>query len=187
MIKLLDIICEINIRKPSVPLYFKYKDKIDKYIVETLVKMVYLNNIYIIDSYMSIYSLEDIITDYVKHYMLNDEGIDIDSEEINQLDKDEIIEYIDNNKSLQSYLCNIFWKYYIDYIGKNVLPILKEESYNAIEDALIEDLHLNDHDLKFAIGVELSNLEDEYYLSDPTDIMYENGDFYQYLYNELTK
>ena len=35
--------------------------------------------LYIIDSLMSTPSTEDILTDYVKHYMLSDEDIDIDA------------------------------------------------------------------------------------------------------------
>ena len=187
-----DKINEITVNKPIPPLEDperQAKKQIKDIIIEYIQDGIsYCTNERIIDNYMSDYmssNIEDIITDYVKHKMLSDEDIDMDSEEINSLDRDAIIEYINNNKPLQSYLCNKFWKYYMELI-KPIIPELAEDCWDELRLNHFEPY--NEFEINRAVE-KIMNSSEEYHtiIKYPIEIIGNDDEFYSYLYNELTK
>jgi hypothetical protein len=187
---------EIKVNQPIITPNTQLTQKIKDYIIDIIKSNISENiNELIIDSYMSNYmssnsnDVEDTIIDYVKHKMLSDEDIDMDSEEINSLDRDDIIEYINNNKSLQSYLCNIFWKYYIKYVNSILPKLIKDCLDNFEADGWEMDggEMLPIMILKRLIGKVIDENDDYIIIDYPTEIIGRDDEFYQYLYNELIK
>jgi len=182
MIKLTNILNEITINKPTAPLSFK-KD-IDDEIIKQIIEEIESNasNESIIDFYISSDNkIEDIVTDYVKHEMLSDEDIDMDSEEINNLDRDAVIEYINNNKPLQLYLCNIFWKYYMNILNSKLSEI-KKLCYEYLK--AYPNKNISKTAIEWEVKGTLAHFIDILY---PTYVISVDDEFSSYLYDKLTK
>jgi hypothetical protein len=179
---------EITINKPSA--LYSWKKDIDNELVKQIIEEISSNtsNKTIISEYMTTNSIEDIITDYIKHEILNDEDIDMDSEEIKQLDRDSIEEYINNNKPLQLYLCNIFWKYYINFLNSK-MPELRRKCYEEAEKfGFTQEYNkINEWDKEHIVLHILHQFADEISIEWPVELIYDNSKFSQYLYDELTK
>lgn len=178
MIKLYNILQEVKINKPS-PIN-KYKDEIYQEIMTSITDMLhggdYNNNKNISLLMLDDSVINDIVINYIKSKMIEDEAEIIRNKEIELVDSsnidtitdEEIREYLEDNKYIQSYLSKIYWDYYFN----NVLDL------KYLKDKVFSQENKYGTDLRYYVDHILTD-EIPY----PDDIIDEK--FKEYLYNKL--